>query len=294
MKQLRSEFNSRQYMLSEDFELFYYSDLHFQSVGRHSHPYTEVYLFAEGQVSMELGGKSHVLRPGDVIVVPPGTEHQARILPGEQPYRRFVFWLSRSFCRVLREESAEYLYLFDLAEKSGRFVYHLDRISYNAIRGKLFALLEELNTDRYGRDTQIGIGARDLVLALNRSVYQQKHQGAKKETLSSYQAVTEYIAGHLDEDLSLDALSREFFLSKYYIAHLFSERTGLSLHQYITKKRLSAICEAMRAGESIVDSCARFGFQNYASFYRAFRKEYGASPSEYLRENLYRPEGVEL
>lgn len=291
MKQLRSEFNSRQYMLSEDFELFYYSDLHFQSVGRHSHPYTEVYLFVEGQVAMELDGKSHVLRTGDVIIVPPGTGHQARIRSGEQPYRRFVFWLSQSFCRQLREESPDYLYLFDLAENSRRYVYHLDRISYSTLRGKLFSLLEELNTDRFGRDIQIGVSARDLVLALNRSVYQQQRQGAKKETLSSYQAITEYIAGHLDEDLSLDALSREFFLSKYYIAHLFSERTGLSLHQYITRKRLDAICQAMRAGEAIADSSARFGFQNYASFYRAFRKEYGASPSDYLRENLYRPEG---
>ena len=291
MKKLRSEFSSRQFMLSEDFELFYYSDLHFQSVGRHSHDYTEVYLFVEGQVEMDLDGSPHQLRPGDVIVVPPGTGHQARILSGDLPYRRFVFWLSPAFCTLLRAESPDYLYLFDLAERKRDYIHHLDLLSCNNLRGKLLGLLEELNTDRYGRDTQIGIDVRDLILSLNRSIYQQRHQRTKKETLSSYQAITEYIASHLEEDLSLDALSRQFFLSKYYIAHLISERTGLSVHQYITKKRLAAVCEAMRAGETIGESCAQYGFQNYASFYRAFRKEYGASPSDYLRETLYSPEG---
>ena len=40
MKQeLRSAFNTRQYMLSKDFEIYYYSDLHFQQVDPHRHDY---------------------------------------------------------------------------------------------------------------------------------------------------------------------------------------------------------------------------------------------------------------
>ena len=42
----RSTFNSRQYMLSEDFEVFYYSDIGFKSVGSHSHDYYEIYFFS--------------------------------------------------------------------------------------------------------------------------------------------------------------------------------------------------------------------------------------------------------
>ena len=77
-RKLRSEFNSRQYMLSQDFELYYYSDLHFSSVGLHSHPYTEVYLFCEGEVDMEIEGRRRALRPGELLVLPPET----RAFPG--------------------------------------------------------------------------------------------------------------------------------------------------------------------------------------------------------------------
>lgn len=285
-KKLRSEFNSRQYMLSKDFELYYYSDLHFSSVGSHSHPYTEVYLFCEGRVDMEIEGRRHPLRPGDVLVLPPGAGHRALVRSGESPYRRFVFWLSEDFCETLRAESPNYLYLFDRARGKKEYVYPMDALEFNSLRSKLFAILEELHTNRFGRDTQIGLGLRDLLLELNRSVWQREHARAKKESLSSFQVVTDYIAGHLDADLSLDALSRELYLNKFYLSHLIQENSGLSLHRYITKKRLAACLDAMQGGERIGETSGRFGFQNYSSFYRAFLKEYKCSPSVYLRERL--------
>ena len=286
-KKLRSEFNSRQYMLSRDFELFYYSDLHFSSVGLHSHPYTEVYLFCEGEVDMEIEGRRRALQSGDVLVLPPGTAHRAVVRSGEAPYRRFVFWLSEDFCRVLRAESPDYLLLFDRAREGREYVHPMGPLEYNSLRSKLFALLEELHTDRFGRDARIGLCVRDLLLTLSRIVFQRRKTRAKGGTVSSFQAITDFIADHLDADLSLDALERELYLNKYHIAHLIRENTGLSLHQYITKKRLAACCEAMQGGESITECCARTGFLNYSGFYRAFLKEYGLSPSAYLRERAF-------
>ncbi len=46
----------------------------------------------------------------------------------------------------------------------------------------------------------------------------------------------DYIEEHLDEELTLEKLAGEFFVSKYYIAHIFKENIGLSIHQYIMKK----------------------------------------------------------
>ncbi|MBQ8076482.1 MAG: helix-turn-helix domain-containing protein [Oscillospiraceae bacterium] len=283
MKRIRSDFNSRQYMLAEDFELYYYSDVNFQNVGSHSHAYYEVYLFSEGCVDMVIDGKTCSLRAGDMIIVPPQTMHRAIIKNREVPYQRFVFWVSKDYCERLSKESEDYLYLFRHAEKEKEYVYHLNLLDFNGIRGKLSALLEELHTNRFGRDTQIDLSVRDLVLTLNRMIYQQKHPMTRRENLSSYQAITEYISNHLEEDLSLDALSREFYLNKYYIGHLIQENTGVSLHQYILKKRLAACCDAMLGGQSIGSCCARYGFLNYSSFYRAFRKEYAMSPSEFLQ-----------
>ena len=70
-------------------------------------------------------------------------------------------------------------------------------------------------------------------------------------------------------------------MSKYHIAHIFKENTGISIHQYIMKKRLAACRDAILSNISITKAYLMFGFKDYSSFYRAFKKEFGISPKEY-------------
>ena len=50
-KTLKTQFLTRQYMLSKDYELYYYSDSHMANVDSHTHDYYEFYFFLEGTVS---------------------------------------------------------------------------------------------------------------------------------------------------------------------------------------------------------------------------------------------------
>lgn len=281
-KRRSSQFNTRQYMLSEDYEVFYYSDTHFRSVGSHSHGYYELYFFEEGAVSMEIGGRAYPLTPGDVIVIPPGVDHRALLTDPEKPYRRFVFWQSRAYLDALEARSPGCGYLPRRAESKGRFVYHFDLPTFNALRTRLFTLLDEIHADRFAKETVIDLIITDLLLFLGRTVYEQEQRRNRKEQLSRYEAITQYVDQHLDEALSLDALARQFYLSKFYLVHLFRENAGLSVHQYILKKRLAACCAAMQGGAPVGEVYRRWGFGDYSAFYRAFRKEYGMSPSAYI------------
>ncbi len=281
-KRQSSQFNTRQYMLREDFEVFYYSDTRFSSVGSHSHDYYELYFFEEGAVTMVIDGKPYPLQPGDVIIIPPGIDHRALLTDAEKPYRRFVFWQSKPFLEVLEARSPDYGYLLRRVEDRGRYVFHFDSVTFNAIRTRLFNLLDETHADRFARDTAIDLCISDLLLFLARAVYEQEQRRNRKEQLNRYAAISHYVDTHLDEPLSLDALARQFYLSKYYLVHLFRENTGLSVHQYILKKRLAACCDAMQGGAAVGEAYRQWGFCDYSAFYRAFRKEYGMSPSAYM------------
>ena len=280
-KRQTSQFNTRQYMLSEDYEVFYYSDTHFRSVGSHSHGYYELYFFEAGAVTMEIDGRGYPLKTGDVILIPPGVSHRALLTDPEKPYRRFVFWQSRPFLEALEARSPDCGYLLRRAESRGRYVYRFDPVAFNAIRTRLFTLLDEIHADRFGKATAIDLIITDLLLFLARTVYEPEHQN-KKDQLSRYEAITQYVDQHLDELLSLDALAKQFYLSKYYLVHLFRENAGLSVHQYILKRRLAACCDAMLGGAAVGEVYRQWGFYDYSAFYRAFRKEYGMSPSAYL------------
>ena len=68
-KKLNTQFNTRQYMVSRDFEIYYYKDQHMKKVANHIHDYYEIYFFLEGDVSLEIEKKEYPLQYGDVAVV---------------------------------------------------------------------------------------------------------------------------------------------------------------------------------------------------------------------------------
>ena len=284
-KNLQTTFSTRQNMLSRDFEIYYYNDTLqsslYYNVNSHTHNYYEFYFFLEGNVSMNIEGTLFPLKPGDVVIIPPNIHHYALLNDGQIPYRRFVFWISIEYCNDLLQLSPDYVYLMQHTRITKHYVFHYDVIAFNALQSKVFRLIEELHSNRFGRDAKITLCANDLILHLNRSVYEMEHPKSQHEEQDLYQNLLLFIEDHLDEDLTLDYLAEHFFVSKYHIAHVFKENLGLSIHQFIIKKRLRMCQEAILSHTSISDVYLMYGFKDYSSFFRAFKKEFGMSPKEY-------------
>ncbi len=280
-KKLQTAFQPRQYMLSKDFELYYYEDRTLPKVDFHTHDYYEFYFFLEGDVHIQIGKEIYPVRFGDIMLIPPHISHCTIIRSHEVPYRRFVFWISQEYCNHLLQSSPDYAYIMQYVETEKHYLFHTDLILFNEVQSKILRLLEEMRSQKYGREAQISICVNDLILRLNRLAYEHNTPKRKNPEFLLYQQLTEYIEDHLEDDLSLEKLSGLFFVSKYHIAHVFKDNIGLSIHQYITKKRLNLCKEAISGKMSITEAYQMYGFGDYSSFYRAFKKEFGISPKDY-------------
>lgn len=270
-------------MLSRDFEIYYYNDRNPSKVDYHTHDYYEFYFFLEGAVSIQIKQEVYPLQFGDIMLIPPRTAHRLVIHDQDVRYRRFVFWISLAYFESLRAVSEDYTYLMRKAAKEDIYIYHNDRISFNTIQTKIIRLLEEIHEEHFGKKAQIPLCVNDLILHLNRTVFEQQFPRIGGNESSLYEKLTAYIEEHIDEELSLDALADIFYVSKYHIAHIFKDNLGISIHQYIMKKRLSLCKEALLSNDSITQVYSSFGFGDYSSFYRAFKKEYGTSPKDYKK-----------
>lgn len=120
----------------------------------------------------------------------------------------------------------------------------------------------------------------------------KKHQKTFDQGLDFYEGLVVYIENHLNEELSLDQLAKHFFISKYHIAHVFKENMGISIHQYILKKRLNACKESIQSGEKVSKAYSLYGFKDYSTFYKAFKAEYGMTPNEYKKQFVIVPSHI--
>ena len=103
---------------------------------------------------------------------------------------------------------------------------------------------------------------------------------AREDSSPLVSQVLRLIDEHYSEELSLESIAANFFVSKYHLSHEFSRAVGTSVYRYIMIKRLLMARQLLLGGMSPSEVYGRCGFKDYTNFYRAFKAEYGVSPRE--------------
>lgn len=95
--------------------------------------------------------------------------------------------------------------------------------------------------------------------------------------------VIQYIDSHIENQLSLEELSEALHFSTYYLCHSFKKYTNISLKKYIMDKKIE-LAKQLLSIYTVTEVAEKTGFNNYSSFFRAFKKLTGISPSDYQFE----------
>lgn len=89
-----------------------------------------------------------------------------------------------------------------------------------------------------------------------------------------------------DEDLTLDLLAGEVYMTPSYVSFMFKRKTGTTLIKHITNTRLQHAARLLRAsGLKITDIAARVGYVNASYFGSIFKAHFGVSPAKYRQKH---------
>jgi len=96
--------------------------------------------------------------------------------------------------------------------------------------------------------------------------------------------IQNYIREHIAEDLNRESLAKVTFLSVDYISHLFSQKTGQCLSDYIIHVRMEKAKQLLRGTNIPVARVAiGVGYNNISYFSRLFKRETGMTPQRYRK-----------
>ncbi|MGN0486231.1 MAG: helix-turn-helix domain-containing protein [Acutalibacteraceae bacterium] len=279
------KFDPRQNMGSADFEIFHYRDAKFEGVPVHQHDFYEVYFFISGNVEYSVEGRSFHLKSGDILLINPLELHQPRIGPDQSPYERIVLWINRHYLSRLCTNDTSLSRCFDSSSPDHTNLLRLTGAQQNFVHSKLDELLREKSENLYGSELAAAAILTRFLVELNRMTLSRKRTVDSRPPSPLVTAAVSYINEHYSEKISLSSIAEEFFVSKYYLSHVFNDIVGTSINRYITLKRLINAKQMLSGGVKPTTAAANSGFGDYAGFYRAFTGEYGISPSEFAHRH---------
>lgn len=245
----------------------------------HSHSFYELLWCVECDgVEYLVGSERYRLRKGDLIFVPPGISHRP-LLPEkmEKPYKRYVLWLSPRFMELYAG-----LYPGPFSDKQARPSMlrtggtHWERL------GELFlAGVRESEQQPDGWEAAVVGNTLTLLTRIKRATDAQSARPLQAEEPELLDRIMAYVEARYPEDVTLESVARESFVSESTVSHLVKEKLGVSFHRYLTQRRLIAAKTLIGQGLPLEQVAERCGFRDYSGFYRAFRQEYGISPRKY-------------
>ena len=263
--------------LQESFRLFHLSSSGQLNVDFHYHEFCKVLLLCSGSGGYSVEGKRYSLQAGDVVLLGSRCVHRPEFSP-EHPYERIIIYIDPAFLKMHSCTDCDLLQLFSGEET------HVLRCSDKG-RERLFAMAQDLETELaqayFGKElVTIGQLLR-LLVEIGRNLRGGADNYAKPVVPNDerIRSLLEYIDTHLSEELTVETMAEFAFLSKYHLMRKFKSEVGMSLHEYISQRRLISARDLIARGTSVTDACFQVGYRSYSSFFRGYVRLFGMTPT---------------
>ena len=266
---------SREGYLKENYRYFHLRDTAGDERDFHFHEFDKAVLLLSGRVDYVVEGESYALKPWNVLLVKHHTIHKA-LIDKSVPYERIIIYLDRKFFD-LGLPGAGLLDSFDAADRSGRHLLVPGEAQRRELENVLRSFERAEGDEGFGAQTMRDTLIMQILILIGRM---SAAVGPQTQYDPKIQRALSYINEHLAEELSVERLAEQVFLSKYYFMRLFKSQTGSTVHAYVRQKRLTSAARLIREGVPAAKAAADCGFADYSAFHRAFRESFGVSPGK--------------
>ena len=233
---------------------------------RHMHNGYEILYFLKGDAEYIIEGSVYRLSPRDLLFIKPRSFHYLKPL-SDAVSERFILNFPEErippallpFCEEARE------------------IYRVPRGSLPDLFFEAWSMAE-LDFPKEELRTYLDTALSSILLYLRHLPEEETVEPIRENR--TLEAILRYVDEHPSEPLTAQLLSAKFYMSTSWIIHTFKKNLGISLMQYVGKKRILYAEEQLRLGKTPTEVAKLCHFDSYSTFYRQYKKILGHAPQE--------------
>ena len=232
----------------------------------HYHDVTELLFIKSGEVRYEVGGNEYMLQKNMLVYTRPNERHYIDV-KSDVDYERY---------NIIFDPSKLPFDLNMMIPKDVNVVNFDANKTVIGIFDKMDMYCKMLS------DKELGVVLFNLVcealINVMLSVDRKNDEAARVDPIVS-KAIA-YIEENLLQIGGIDEISRELYVSKSHLHHLFAAQVGESPKKYVIRKRLEMAHRELALGAVATEIFSSCGFSDYSTFFRAYKNYFGYSPAQ--------------
>lgn len=252
--------------------------------GFHLHDMYEIYITLSDNLKFMLDNNIFYVPKGSIFGLHPHVPHMTAVPEGIW-FERYVIHISENYIQEINVFDQYNLFeFFDCHEENTVSHIQLNKNEIADIQVLLEKAMKNLKNDFYGVEVLRKTSMIEILLFLLRVKKEKKLQempSVEDKNASRVEKIINFINRNLENELSLDILSKEFYVSKFFLSRIFKEYCGTTPNQFITSRRIFKACELLQENIPVFMVCEEVGFSDYSHFIRTFKKYVGISPKQY-------------
>lgn len=246
----------------------------------HVHNSCELLFMEEGEARYCIKDTEYHLGPRDVLIIGGTDPHSRKFL--KTPCLRYGLTVMPSFIESLPVINGYMNVYRTQTPENALKLKHIDEAVFDRMIRIIWRLREETEENGEGRGEMVYALLLELTIYLKRLLHVEKQEISG--TYKTMSQVKNYIDFHYGEELTLQELSRLFYLQPNTISKNFGRIFGKNINQYIHAVRITHAVRILEESDvSITELSAMVGYANVNTFLRQFREKMNISPLQYKK-----------
>ena len=258
--------------------------LDFEKVPLHWHDEMEIIYIKKGHGYVTLEMTQHKVSGGTIVLILPGQLHSIEQYDDlSMEYENIFFNVGMLLPRTEDSTSTDFLRPFFNGQITVPAIYSEVSDYHDDIARCLDACDEICKTKPEGYDLFIKSKLYELFFILSNRCRNEKNPRTV-ESLDKMKTIFKYIENNYMHKITIADVAEQVDFSESHFMRYFKEKMGTSFIDYLREYRLTMAARMLLASNASVLSIAEeVGFDNLSYFNRAFKNQYGVTPSQYRK-----------